>query len=75
MGGCAPGGHLHHAEGEHGGDAVLQGEHLGPVARIEAGPGHAQRYVEQRHAPKELYVRQHHPRQVACAHAPKSITH
>ena len=63
----APGAHLHHAERDDGGDAVLQREHLGPVARVQARPGHAQRDVQQRHRAEELYVRQHHAWQVPCA--------
>ncbi len=47
---------------------MLQGEDLGPVARIEAGPGNSERYVQERHAAEKLYVREHHAGEVTCVH-------
>ena len=62
----SPGAHLHHAQRQHRADAVLQREHLLPVACVQARPRHPQRNVQQRHETEELDVRQHHSRQVPC---------
>lgn len=62
----SPGAHLHHAQRQHSTDAVLQREHLLPVACIQPSPNHAQYNVQQGHASKEFDVRQHHSWQIPC---------